>query len=82
MPTNDDAVSGITAQGSWGDVTTNPLEKVTRRTISRALKGYSLYIPGLVNYTFRFLGGLIPKPLVARLLYSRWASAQKEWLKV
>jgi short-subunit dehydrogenase len=82
MPTNDDAVSGITAQGFWGDVTTNPLEKVTRRTISRALKGYALYIPGFVNYIFRFLGGLVPKPLIARLLYSRWQSAQKEWLKV
>jgi short-subunit dehydrogenase len=82
MPTNDDAVSGITAQGFWGDVTTNPLEKVTRRTISRVLKGYTLYIPGFVNYTFRFLGSLVPKPLIARLLYSRWQSAQKEWLKV
>jgi uncharacterized protein len=82
MTTNDDAVSGITAQGFWGGVTTNPLEKVTRRTITRALKGYSMYIPGIVNYTFRCVGALVPKKLIARLLYARWRSAQKEWLKV
>jgi short-subunit dehydrogenase len=82
MMTTDEAVSGITAQGFWGDVTTNPLEKVTRQTIRRVLKGRSMYIPGLVNSIFRFLGALIPKQLIARLLYARWQGAQKEWLKV
>ena len=82
MMTTAEAVSGISAQGFWGDVTTNPLEKVTHRTISRVLKGYSTYIPGLVNSVFRYLGALVPKRLVARLLYARWQGAQKEWLKV
>ncbi|SHI16148.1 hypothetical protein SAMN02745823_02895 [Sporobacter termitidis DSM 10068] len=82
LPTNDDAISGITAQGFWGDVTTNSLEKVTRRTISRVLKGYSIYIPGLVNWLFRLAGALVPRPLLARLLYARWSGAQKEWLTV
>jgi short-subunit dehydrogenase len=82
LPTTDDALSGIMAQGFWGGVTTNALETVTRRTITRVIKGYTLYIPGLVNYVFRFLGGIVPKPLIAKLLYARWRSAQKEWLKV
>ena len=82
MMTTDEAVSGITAQGFWGDITTNPLEKVTHRTISRVLKGRALYIPGLVNRTFRFLGALVPKRIIARLLYARWQETQKEWLKV
>jgi short-subunit dehydrogenase len=81
LPTNDNAINGIAAQGFWGGVTTNALEKVTRRTISRVLKGYSIYIPGLVNYAFRCAGALVPKKLIARLLYSRWQSAQKLWLK-
>lgn len=82
LPTTDEALNGIMAQGFWGGVTTNPLETVTRRTVSRVLKGRALYIPGLVNRTFRFLGAIVPKQLVARLLYARWQSAQKEWLKV
>ena len=82
MTTNDETVCGITAQGFWGDVTTNPLEKVTRRTISRVLKGRPMYIPGLVNNAFRLVGALMPRQLIARLLYARWQNAQKEWLTV
>ena len=80
LSTTDEAVSGIAAQGFWGDVTTNPLETVTRKTISAVLKGRSMYIPGVVNRTFRYLGALVPKPVIARLLYARWQNAQKEWL--
>jgi short-subunit dehydrogenase len=82
LMTTPEALSGIAAQGFWGDVTTNPLERTTRRTIARVLKGRALYIPGLVNTIFRYAGSLVPKPLVARLLYARWQSAQKAWLKV
>lgn len=82
LPTTDAALHGIAAQGFWGEVTTNRLEKVTHRTISRVLKGYTLYIPGFVNYVFRLAGSLVPKRAVAKLLYSRWSSAQEQWLKV
>jgi short-subunit dehydrogenase len=82
LPTTPEALSGIAAQGFWGEVTTNHLEKVTHRTISRILKGYSIYIPGFINSAFRFAGSLVPKPLIAKLIYSRWISAQKEWLDV
>jgi short-subunit dehydrogenase len=82
LMTTPEALSGIAAQGFWGGVTTNPLEKVTRRTISRVLKGRAVYIPGLVNSIFRYAGSLVPKTLVAKLIYTRWQSAQKAWLKV
>jgi short-subunit dehydrogenase len=82
LMTTPEALSGIAAQGFWGDVTTNPLERTTHRTISRVLKGRSVYIPGFVNTVFRYAGSLVPKSVVAKLLYSRWQSAQKEWLKV
>ncbi|NLA87436.1 MAG: SDR family NAD(P)-dependent oxidoreductase, partial [Clostridiales bacterium] len=49
LPTTPESLSGIAAQGFWGEVTTNCLEKVTHRSISRILKGYSIYIPGFVN---------------------------------
>ncbi len=82
LPTTPEAVSGIAAQGFWGNATTNRLETVTRRTLTRVLKGRSMYIPGLVNRTFRYLGALMPKPVVAKLLYARWRSAQEQWLKI
>ncbi len=82
LPTTPEALSGIAAQGFWGEVTTNRLEKVTHRTISRIMKGYSVYIPGFVNSLFRMAGAFVPKPLIAKLLYARWSGAQKEWLKV
>ena len=82
LPTTQEALSGIAAQGFWGKMTTNHLEKVTHRTISRILKGYSVYIPGFVNCVFRFAGALVPKPLLARLLYARWNTVQEQWLKV
>lgn len=82
LPTTQEALSGIAAQGFWGEVTTNHLEKVTHRTISRVLRGGTLYIPGFVNATFRIAGSLIPKPIIAKLIYSRWSNAQEHWLKV
>ncbi|UOO37177.1 SDR family NAD(P)-dependent oxidoreductase [Oscillospiraceae bacterium CM] len=82
LMTTDAALSGIAAQGFWGGVTTNALEKITRRTLTRVLKGDSLYIPGPVNTFFRFVGALVPRSLIAKLLYARWQSAQKKWLSV
>lgn len=82
LPTTKEALDGITAQGFWGEVTTNHLEKVTHRTISRILKGYKIYIPGFVNSAFRFAGSLVPKPIIAKLIYARWSGAQEQWLKV
>lgn len=49
MATNAEAAAAISAQGFWGDVTTNPLERVARRTLDRALRGRSVYVPGLIN---------------------------------
>ncbi len=82
LPTTKEALDGIAAQGFWGELTTNHLEKVTHRTISRVLKGYTLYIPGFVNSAFRLAGSLIPKTIIAKLIYSRWSGAQEQWLKV
>ncbi len=80
LATTEDALIGIAAQGFWGSVTTNPLEKVARRTISRVLHGRSLYIPGLLNRAFSIAGKIVPAGFVARILYGRWKKAQKHWL--
>ncbi len=80
LPTTEEAIQGIAAQGFWGDVTTNRLESVAYYTIEKALKGKSLYIPGAVNRMLSLCGKLVPRTLVASIIYSRWTKAQKKWL--
>ncbi len=82
LATTEDAMNGIAAQGFWGNATTNRLEVVAHRTVSRVLAGRKMYIPGLVNRTFSMLGGIVPRTLIARLLYNRWLSAQEKWLRI
>jgi short-subunit dehydrogenase len=80
LPTTQEALHGIAAQGIWGSLTTNGLGLVAQRTISRVMAGRRLYIPGLVNRTLSILGALAPPAMVARLLYKRWRQAQSQWL--
>jgi short-subunit dehydrogenase len=79
LPTTHEALLGIAAQGIWGDLTTNDLGEVARKTITAALKGRRVYIPGCVNGILRILGRLVPNTLVAKLLYKRWKDAQGRW---
>lgn len=80
MVTTPEAMHGITAQGFWGDATTNPLEVVARKTLDMALSGKATYIPGWLNSTLSFLGKIIPRKWVAAIVYWRWNCTQKKWL--
>ncbi len=82
LPTTPDTISAIAAQGFWGSVTTNHLEKVANQTVTRALKGKGIYIPGTLNKGLNTVSKLFPNPFIARLLYSRWKKAQNQWLNV
>lgn len=79
LPTTREALLGIAAQGLWGELTTNDIGEVARKSISLALKGRRVYIPGCVNGILRFLGRMVPNALVAKLLYNRWKGAQNRW---
>jgi len=80
LATTQEAISGIMAQGFWGDITTNRLESVTRRTIDLVQRGKSLYIPGTVNRALSLFGKLVPRPVIAFIIYWRWKNTQKKWL--
>ena len=80
MVTTRENVEAIAAQGFWGDVTTNPLEVVARKTLDRALAGRAIYIPGGLNRVLSALGALIPRTWVAGIVYHRWHHAQQKWL--
>ena len=81
LATTREALLGIESQGVWGQLTTNGLERVARKTIAKVTAGKRVYIPGFVNGVLSTLGRLIPASLTARLLHRRWAAAQSRWLK-
>ena len=80
LPTTAEAIRGIEAQGFWGTVTTNKLEKVAHCTVSRVLRGRKLYIPGGLNRLFSIASKFIPAQTIATLLLKRWSKAQKKRL--
>jgi len=80
LPTTEEAISGIAAQGFWGSVTTNKLESVAFETVEKVQQGKGLYIPGAFNRTLSFLGKFLPRAVIASIIYSRWMGAQKKWL--
>ncbi len=79
LATTKEALSGIAAQGFWGDATTNPLEIVAAKTISRLETRSGVYVPGAVNRVLNFCGGLLPRRWVAAAIYHRWNKAQQQW---
>lgn len=80
LATTQEALCGIRAQGIWGQATTNRLERVASRTISRVLSGRRMYFPGVPGRIFGALGPLLPRTWTTKLLYHRWRTAQKKWL--
>ena len=79
LATTKEAMSGIAAQGFWGGATTNPLELVAAKTVSRLQHRGGIYIPGAVNRTLNFCGKFLPRRWVAAAIYQRWNKAQQQW---
>lgn len=82
MVTTSEAMQGITAQGILGDMTTNPLELVARKTLDRALSGKGVYVPGGLNQALSICGKIIPRSWIAAAVYQRWKNTQKKWLEL
>lgn len=78
MPTNEQVIKCIHAQGFMGIVTTNNVGYVASNTINRALKGKAVYIPGRVNRILRRIGGSVPQKFIAWALAMRWNKAFKK----
>ncbi len=78
MPTNPGNIRAIDAQGFVGRITTKNVGYVAAKTVDHALKGHAVYIPGRLNQALRYLGGLVPPTVVARLIGNRWNEARKK----
>jgi len=76
LATTDESMEAIAAQGFWGNLTTNSVETVARRTIAKTLRGKRVYIPGSVNRALGAAGRFMPRALVVNVIHSRWQKAQ------
>ncbi|MDD3126464.1 MAG: SDR family NAD(P)-dependent oxidoreductase [Candidatus Izemoplasmatales bacterium] len=80
LATNPTVIEAIDAQGFFGKATTNRLEIVSRKTIQKALRGDTVYFPGVLNNLFRIFNNLLPRQMVANLIHRRWVKSQAKWL--
>jgi len=78
MPTTQDTIKAIDAQGWAGFVTTQNIGEVTAGTVNAALKGKAVYIPGFLNQVLQVCSALVPTGLLVHLIGSRWKKAHYE----
>jgi uncharacterized protein len=78
MPTTQECIEAIEAQGLMGQITTCDAGFVANETLDCALKGQAIYIPGSVNRLLQILGSLLPPALVASLIAGRWNAAHQK----
>jgi len=78
LPTTLSSITKIEAQGIMGQATTMNVGHVVTRTIERALKGRSVYVPGWLNQVMRFSGSMIPRPTLAGMIKRRWLKSNHQ----
>jgi short-subunit dehydrogenase len=78
MPTTEECMRAIFAQGFWGWATTVDPQHVAESTLDYALRGKAVYIPGLVNKLLQWVSALIPTTLKIHFVAARWRKVQAE----
>lgn len=78
MPTTEECMRAIFAQGFWGWATTVDPQRVAAATLKRALRGRAIYIPGWANRLLQVLGACVPTGMKVRFVANRWRKAQAE----
>lgn len=76
MPTTNENMRAIFAQGFWGKVTAVDAAYAAHETMDAALKGKPLVVPGLINQVLFGLGCLIPEDWQVALIHSRWQNSR------
>jgi hypothetical protein len=78
MPTTEECMRAIFAQGYWGWATTVDPFKVARGTLSRAMRGQRVYIPGWTNKWLQAISTMIPTLSKVKYVANRWTRSQAE----
>ncbi len=76
--TTPECIEAIDAQGLAGHLTAQSIGAVAADTLDCALKGQSIYIPGILNRILQSLGGWIPAPWVSRFINRRWTRVREK----
>jgi short-subunit dehydrogenase len=77
LPTTDECIEAIEAQGLMGHLTTHNIGRVAARTLDHALKGHTIYVPGVLNQSLLGVSRLLPPMGIARLIGRRWKTARR-----
>ncbi len=65
-------IASIESQGFIGRITTVNTGTVAHKTIKKALRGQSKYVPGIVNMFAVSLAAIIPDSIKAKIIFKRW----------
>ncbi len=76
MPSNPEVMRAIDRQGLIGQLTTMNVGTVAKRTIDRAERGASVFVPGALNAAVGALSRLVPPSWTAALVGWRWSRAR------
>lgn len=77
MPTTQECIDAIEAQGLMGQLTTVDTGEVAARTVEAALRGRAVFIPGLLNRFLQAAGSLVSPRVVSVLIGKRWRAAHR-----
>lgn len=78
MPTRQECIDAISAQGMMGQITTLDVGRVAYQTLEGALKGQRLVIPGRINRWMVAAGSLVPRGVLVRMIYQRWGAVRDQ----
>lgn len=76
MPSNPEVMRAIDRQGLIGQLTTMNVGPVAKRTLDRAERGASVFVPGALNAVVGMLSRLVPPAWTAALVGWRWSRAR------
>ena len=76
MPSNPEVVRAIDRQGLLGQLTTMNVGTVASRTLDRAARGSSVYVPGPLNAFVGAVSRLVPPRWTAAWVGMRWERAR------
>jgi short-subunit dehydrogenase len=76
--TTPECIRAIDAQGLAGHLTAQSIGEVASDTLDCALKGQSVYIPGIFNRFLQSLGGWVPASWVSRFINRRWTTVREK----
>ncbi len=77
LPTNPRSIRGMQRQGFFGLLSMSDVGQVAYSSVEYALRGKSVYVPGLFSNLLRGLAALIPADGMARGIFLRWKVAHR-----